>query len=489
MAREPRHDDKRSGGPRSGGSRSGGNRWDREGDSSRGSRRSDDAPRGRGGRGSGDTERERHGFGRRGERQGPVPNDRTGYGDRSRSGEGSQGSGSGGALRGGGGPGGRRGRDGEVREFVRRGENRDRGGFRGTRDDERSDRDGRGRGGRGAGRDSVRGGRPDRGRDSRPPQHARVPEPPVPEDVTPQDLEGEARSGLRALGRQNAESVARHLVMVQRLLDTDPEAAHSHARFAASHAGRIAVVRETAAIAAYLAGHYAEALRDLRAARRLSGAPELHRAIEVDCERGLGRPDQALRLAEEADASLMDEIERAELAMVVSGLRDEIGQPELGLIVIEDAIRARLGDRETRRRLHSVRADRLETLGRTAEAEAVRLRIGPDPEEEDEEEIEVFDIEEESRPETVESRPETAESGPETAADTSGTAEDSPQDVADPVEQEATTAGFDARVEAEMTELLDAPEVGSSPCDETAAPPAPTDAVVPTHPTDEEAQQ
>ena len=57
------------------------------------------------------------------------------------------------------------------------------------------------------------------------------------------------------------------------------------------------------------------------------------------------------------------------------------------------------------------------------------------------------------------------------------------------MEQEATTAGFDARGEAEMAELLDAPAVGSSPCDETAAPPVPTDAVAPTHPTDEEAQQ
>ncbi|WP_257210853.1 hypothetical protein [Actinomyces ruminis] len=180
--------------------------------------------------------------------------------------------------------------------------------------------------------------------------------------------------------------------MVQRLLDSDPELAYQHARYAASHAGRVAVVRESAGIAAYLSGHYNEALREIRAARRLSGL-DLHRAIEADCERALGRYNQALKVAQEADPRQLDDLEEAELAMVVSGVRHDMGQSELGLVVIEEAIMMFRGDRETLRRLHSVRADRLEELGRGDEAAKIRERIGMGEDREPAEAVEVYDIE------------------------------------------------------------------------------------------------
>lgn len=237
-------------------------------------------------------------------------------------------------------------------------------------------------------------------RDSRPPQRQRATEPHVPADVEARELEASARRELRGLGRLNADNVARHLVMVQRLLETDPELAYQHARYAASHAGRIAVVREAAGIAAYLAGHYQDALRDIRAARRLSGR-DLHRAIEADSERALGHLGRALKAAEGANPHELDDLEEAEIAMVVSGVRHEMGQTELGLIVIEEAILMFRGDRETARRLHSVRADRLEELGRIEEAQAVRRRIGEFTEDEDEP-VQVFDIEDEDEDEDAE---------------------------------------------------------------------------------------
>ena len=288
-------------------------------------------------------------------------------------------------------------RDGERREDRPRREG-DRRDERPRRDGERSDfRRGQGRGGNRNGRfdrDRLRGER----RNSRPPQRNRVPEPELPEDVSAKDLDSTARMGLRALSRLNAENIARHLVMTQRLLETDPEVAYAHARYAASHAGRIAIVREAAGIAAYVAGLYSEALRELRAARRLSGMDTMYRAMEVDCERALGRPDAALRSAQNALQLDLEDDERAELAIVVTGIYHDQGNDELALITIEDAIRKAPKDTEILRRLHSVRADRLEDLGRVREAEAIRERIYV-PEEP---EVELYDIEEESAPELAE---------------------------------------------------------------------------------------
>ena len=349
-----------------------------------------------------------------------------------------------------------------------------------SRDGDSGDRRGD-RNGRRPGRFNDRSGRKDSrdrrdDRRGRPPQRQRVPEPKVPDEVQPGDLERGARGELRALGRANAENVARHLVMVQRLLNEDPQAAYEHARYAASHAGRVAVVRETAGIAAYLAGHYSEALREIRAARRLSGL-DLHRAIEVDCERALGHLDKALQAAQAADPRQLDEIERAELAMVVSSLRHDMGQTDLGLIIIEDAIRARPSDSETLRRLHAVRADRLEELGRHQEAEAIRDRIGPEPGEEDE--GEVFDIEddydseaqEEDSPErsgtqsATDSDGDTDDEAVSEAAEASRASDEAAQDKAsadlyehdEPMSQDENaqwSQSFSERVEAEMAELL-----------------------------------
>lgn len=303
----------------------------------------------------------------------------------------------------------------------------------------------------------------------RPPQRSRVPEPSVPADVQARSLEASARRELRALGRANAENVARHLIMVQRLLDTDPELAYRHARYAVSHAGRVAVVRESAGIAGYLAGHYTEALRDIRAARRLSGL-NMHCAIEADCERGLGRYRQALKVAEEVDPDQLDDLEEAELAMVVSGVHHEMGHSDTGLVVIEKAILMFRGDRETRRRLHSVRADRLEELGRIDEAAAVRERIGEAPRngsEDDADVVEVYDIEDDYEQEQAQTvtRERTP---PEDASDDDvrelhgqggvqnprAQAPAPPNGGGEAGEDDRRSATFCERVEAEMAELL-----------------------------------
>ncbi len=64
------------------------------------------------------------------------------------------------------------------------------------------------------------------------------------------------RRDLLSLDKDNANTVARHLVMAGKLVDEDPELALLHARAARQRAGRIAVVREAAGITAYHAGEW-----------------------------------------------------------------------------------------------------------------------------------------------------------------------------------------------------------------------------------------
>ena len=71
------------------------------------------------------------------------------------------------------------------------------------------------------------------------------------------------------------------------LIDDDPETAYQHTLAARARASRLAVVREATGEAAYAAGHYAEALAELRAAKRMNGATA-YLPIMADCHRALG---------------------------------------------------------------------------------------------------------------------------------------------------------------------------------------------------------
>lgn len=195
-------------------------------------------------------------------------------------------------------------------------------------------------------------------------------------------LDRAARARLRTLTKSNADHVASHLVMAGRLVDIDPELAYQHARTAVRSAGRVDVVREALALTAYATGRYAEALREVRTVRRLSGM-DAHPAIEADCERGLGRPERALSVIAEAKGRTLPVAEAVELTLVESGARADLGEHEAALLVVERLIPA-VKEAEPKRRLQLVRADRLETLGRHEEAAAVREAAGDfQPEDED----------------------------------------------------------------------------------------------------------
>jgi hypothetical protein len=148
------------------------------------------------------------------------------------------------------------------------------------------------------------------------------------------------RAALRALEPRNAERVAQHLVVAGTVVDDDPELALAHARAARDRASRVAAVREAVGVAAYHAGDYAEAARELRAYRRMTG-DQSYRAVLADCERALGRSDVALRLVAEAFADHPDADEAVELRLVESGARLDLGETAAARLVLENALGGR----------------------------------------------------------------------------------------------------------------------------------------------------
>ncbi len=193
--------------------------------------------------------------------------------------------------------------------------------------------------------------------------------PEIPEEVQFSDLDKEARAPLRTLSKDNAETVGRHLAMVVQLIDQDPELAYQHAQAAVRNAGRVDVVREAAGISAYRTGRYAEALRELRTVRRLNGSSE-HLPIMADCERGLRRPERALDLAASPEAQTLDAEGKVELAIVVSGARMDLAEPEAAQATL-DALNLDGVDKLQRLRVLQAKAGILEATGRTEEAAAL----------------------------------------------------------------------------------------------------------------------
>jgi len=238
-------------------------------------------------------------------------------------------------------------------------------------------------------------------RSSRPPQddeRRRERGPEIPEAVTGRDLPPAARNELKTLSKENAEEVARHLVMAAQLIDDDPALAHEHALAASRRAGRIAVVRETVAITAYANSDFALALRELRTYRRISGRDD-QIALMVDSERGVGRPDRALEVGRAVDRDALPVDVRVELAIAMSGARLDLGETERALQELDipelDPDRAFSWSPG----LFAARAAVLEELGRDEEAAQWRRRAEIAAEalgvaDADLEEIEIEEIEE-----------------------------------------------------------------------------------------------
>ena len=223
---------------------------------------------------------------------------------------------------------------------------------------------------RGPQRSAPRTSGPARARRAQPNADGEAPRPqgpPIPAEIEAKQLSPEIRGELTTLDRGTADVVARHLVAAGELLDDDPEAALEHASAARARSGRIAAVREAVGIAAYHCGDWAQALAELRAARRMGSRSPLLPLV-ADCERGVGRPERAIELSRTPEAAQLTGDDADEMRIVVAGARSDLGQHEQALAALStpQLDPARTG--QTAARLFYVYAETLLALGRNQDA-------------------------------------------------------------------------------------------------------------------------
>ena len=187
----------------------------------------------------------------------------------------------------------------------------------------------------------------------------------VPDAISADQLDPEARSQLNSLPNDLADSVARYLVAAE--LEEDPEKGYAYAQAAKRLAARVGVVREACGIAAYRTSRWAEALSELRAARRMTGRDD-YLPIMADCERALGRLDRALALVHEANAEGLNRAMQIELRIVESGIRRDQGHTDAAVLALHvpELTSGRL--RPWSARLFYAYADALLAAGRAEEA-------------------------------------------------------------------------------------------------------------------------
>jgi tetratricopeptide (TPR) repeat protein len=229
----------------------------------------------------------------------------------------------------------------------------------------------------------VRGGKPPQRSSSRPArqgdwkrpasdqarsaEQARYDGPELPEEITGRELDRSVTAQLKGLPEKLAARVARHLAAAGMLVEEDPEKAYQHTLAARARASRLAVVREATGEAAYAAGHYAEALSELRAAKRMNGVTA-YLPMMADCHRALGQPEQALKLAKSPAVANFAPEQKAEMTLVEAGARRDMGQLDAALRTLELAPLTSKSRAPWVVRLRYAYADTLEAAGRETDA-------------------------------------------------------------------------------------------------------------------------
>lgn len=167
---------------------------------------------------------------------------------------------------------------------------------------------------------------------------------------------------------QLRDAVSRLARAAELLERGDSGAAVAEARKAKDLSGRSAAIREVLGLALYGQQRWQEALTELKAYRRLSGRADQNHVI-ADCLRALGKPAEAVPLAEETlRAKVPNEVKAEAVIVAASALADQDRFAEALAFLGRARTREDVAEPYTLR-LWYVRGDILEKAGRREEAE------------------------------------------------------------------------------------------------------------------------
>jgi tetratricopeptide (TPR) repeat protein len=184
--------------------------------------------------------------------------------------------------------------------------------------------------------------------------------------IVSHDVEEDVRRTARPA--QQADVLSRVARAIELLERDDPRGALPEAEKAKMMAPRSASVREVLGMALYGVGRWQDALTELKAYKRMTGRVDQNHLI-ADCLRGLGRPDEAVPLADEVlrDRGAPSEAKAEAVIVAASALADQSRHAEALALLARAKTREDVAKDYTLR-LWYVRGDILERAGRPAEA-------------------------------------------------------------------------------------------------------------------------
>ncbi len=194
-----------------------------------------------------------------------------------------------------------------------------------------------------------------------------------PAATLPRPIQDEIRR-TAAPGKER-DAISRLARAIELLERDDPKAAAAEADKAKSFAPRSGAVREVLGLALYGLGRWQEALTELKAYKRISGRPDQNHLI-ADSLRGLGRPAEAVPLAEEMlrAKGVPNEAKAEAVIVAASALADQDRFAEALAFLGRARTREDVAEDYTLR-LWYVKGDILERAGRPSEAAAEFRRI------------------------------------------------------------------------------------------------------------------
>ena len=195
----------------------------------------------------------------------------------------------------------------------------------------------------------------------------------APPGVLPRPIQDEIRR--TAPPGKDRDAMSRLGRAIELLDRGDPKAAVAEAEKAKTLAPRSGAVREVLGLAFYGLERWQDALTELKAYKRISGRSDQNHLI-ADCLRGLGRPQEAVPLAEEVlrTKGVPNEAKAEAVIVAASALADQARYAEALAFLGRARTREDVAEDYTLR-LWYVKGDILERAGRRREAAAEFRKI------------------------------------------------------------------------------------------------------------------